>query len=356
MSFGVASTAAEALRTQQASLAQSLVERQFALSPQLAERYGAAGRIKCLEDANFHLSFLAEAVDLGHPEMFADYIAWVKVMLTARGIPPADLVNYLTLLCDVLLEALPAEAGTAAARVVDQSLRELPNMPLEVASFLDPQAPLTPLAHEYLALLQRGERQLACQRILDAAAAGSSVRDIYLGVFQPTQREVGRLWQMNHISVAQEHYFTATTQWVMSRLYPQVFTEGKDIATLVATCVSGNLHELGIRMLADLFEIRGWKTFFLGSNTPTAAVLEMVAQQGAQVLAISATLMPQVTTAQSLIAKLRTDRRFDHVRVLVGGHPFNLSPGLWRKIGADGHARDADEAIELAERLIGVDS
>lgn len=356
MSFGVASTAAEALRTQQASLAQSLVERQFALSPQLAERYGAAGRIKCLEDANFHLSFLAEAVDLGHPEMFADYIAWVQVMLAARGIPPADLVAYLTLLCDVLREALPAEAGIVAARVVDQSLRELPNMPLDVVSFLDPKAPLTPLAHDYLVLLQRGERQLACQRILEAAAAGTSVRDIYLGVFQPAQREIGRLWQMNLISVAQEHYFTATTQLIMSQLYPQVFTEKKDIATLVATCVSGNLHEVGIRMLADLFEIRGWKTFFLGSNTPTAAVLDMVAERGARVLAISATLMPQVTTAKNLIARLRAERRFDHVRVLVGGHPFNIAPELWRKIGADGHARDADEAIELAERLIGVGS
>lgn len=356
MSYGAGHAHAQALRAQQAPLAQTLVERQYALLPQLAERYGKAGRVKCLEDANFHLSFLAEAVELGHPETFVDYIAWVKVMLAARGIPPDDLVGYLTLLCDVLRDGLATEAGAVAAGIVDQSLQALPQLPPSVASFIDQQEPLGQLAQEYLTLLQRGERQLACQQILAAARSGTSVRDIYLGVFQPAQREIGRLWQMNLISVAQEHYFTATTQLIMSQLYPLVFTDKKAKGTLVATCVSGNLHEVGIRMLADLFEMRGWKTYFLGSDTPTTAVLETIAERAAQVLAISATLLPQVQTAQNLIAGLRAERRFDHVRVLVGGHPFNLVPDLWQEIGADGHARDADEAIELAERLMGVDA
>lgn len=356
MSFHLGSDHAQALRARHATLAQDLVERQFARSPQLAERYGTTGRKRCLEDASYHLSYLAETLELGHPAMFADYIAWVKVMLAARRIPPGDLADYLTLMREVLREELSPEAGAAAARIVDRSLQELPQMPLVVASFLDQQAPLAPLAHAYLDLLQRGERQLACQLILAAATAGASVRDIYLEVFQPAQREIGRLWQMNLISVAQEHYFTAATQLIMSRLYPLVFTGMKDGATLVATCVSGNLHEVGIRMLADLFELQGWRTFFLGSNTPTAAVLETVAERGAQVLAVSATLMPQVTTVQNLIAQLREASRFDRVRVLVGGHPFNFAPDLWRQIGADGYARDADEAIALAERLVVVSS
>lgn len=350
--MSAASSHAESLRAQDGALARTLVERQFAQSPQLAARYGAAGRKKCLEDASYHLSFLAQALELGHPEMFADYIAWVKVMLAARGVAPDDLSNYLSLLRDLLQEKLSADAGSAAAGIVEQSLQALPQMPLVVASFLDPQAPLAELASEYVELLQRGERHVASQRVNAAVTAGASVRDLYLEVFQRAQREVGRLWQMNLISVAQEHYFTAATQLIMSQLYPLVFTGKKSIGTLVATCVSGNLHEIGIRMLADLFEMQGWETFFLGSNTPTAAVLETVAERGAHVLAVSATLSSQVGIVHQLIAQLRSERRFDAVRVLVGGYPFNLSPDLWREIGADGHAREADEAIALAERLI----
>ena len=35
---------------------------------------------------------------------------------------------------------------------------------------------------------------------------GISVKDIYLHVFQSSLYEIGRLWQENKITVAQEHY------------------------------------------------------------------------------------------------------------------------------------------------------
>jgi methanogenic corrinoid protein MtbC1 len=33
---------------------------------------------------------------------------------------------------------------------------------------------------------------------------------------------------------------------------------------------------------------------------------------------------------------------------MVGGHPFNVDPALWRTVGADGTAADADAAVALA--------
>jgi methanogenic corrinoid protein MtbC1 len=36
----------------------------------------------------------------------------------------------------------------------------------------------------------------------------------------------------------------------------------------------------------------------------------------------------------------------------VGGYPFNVMPALWRKIGADGYAADAEGAVEIGNRLI----
>jgi methanogenic corrinoid protein MtbC1 len=38
--------------------------------------------------------------------------------------------------------------------------------------------------------------------------------------------------------------------------------------------------------------------------------------------------------------------------ILVGGYPFNVAPGLWKKIGADACAGDAQEAVEVATRLL----
>ncbi|MNW13168.1 hypothetical protein D3C71_2110430 [compost metagenome] len=39
--------------------------------------------------------------------------------------------------------------------------------------------------------------------------------------------------------------------------------------------------------------------------------------------------------------------------MLVGGYPFNLVPDLWRTVGADAFAPGAEEAIAIAEGLIG---
>ncbi|MDA1305732.1 MAG: B12-binding domain-containing protein [Acidobacteria bacterium] len=61
---------------------------------------------------------------------------------------------------------------------------------------------VTSLALTYLDALRQGDRQRAGRLVLDAVAAGTSVKDIYLGVFQPAQYEVGRLWERNEISVA----------------------------------------------------------------------------------------------------------------------------------------------------------
>jgi methanogenic corrinoid protein MtbC1 len=343
---------AEALRTRQADLAGVLVERQFERHPELAARYGAIGRQRCLEDAQFHLSFLAQAVQLERAEIFGEYIAWAKVMLSRRGIPAEDLARHLALLREILVAELPGEVSAFAAQAIDRCLVAMPQMPLEIPSFLDSAAPLADLARDYLGLLLRGDRQRASQRILAAAQSGTPVRLIYLEVFQRAQREVGLLWQTNEITVAQEHYCTAATQMIMSQLYPLIFTGEKSSGTLVATSVAGDLHEIGVRMVSDLFEMDGWNTYYLGASTPAPAIVQALVERRAQILAISATLAFHVAAVQSLVAQVRASAACRAVKILVGGYPFNLTPGLWREIGADGHARDADAAIALARRLV----
>ena len=136
---------------------------------------------------------------------------------------------------------------------------------------------------------------------------------------------------------------------VMSQLYPFLFTGERKDRRLVAACVPGELHEIGARMVADFFEMEGWDTFFLGANTPTESILEMVAQQHVPLLAISATMTFHVEKVRDLIAATR--RSGLPVRILVGGYPFNHAVNLWKNVGADGCARDAQGAVALAEGL-----
>ena len=76
-------------------LARELTERHFAAHPELRERYGAIGQVRCLEDAHYHLRYLAESLRHDQPALFCDYVSWAKVMLEARIVPARDLVSIL---------------------------------------------------------------------------------------------------------------------------------------------------------------------------------------------------------------------------------------------------------------------
>ena len=101
-------------------------------------------------------------------------------------------------------------------------------------------------------------------------------------------------------------------------------------------------------MVGDFFEMAGWDTYFCGANTPHAAVVQSVVERAADVLAVSATMGYHLHVVQDLIEAVRADPRCARVRVLVGGHPFTVDPALWRTVGADGTAADADAAVALA--------
>src|SRR5580704_14597423 len=145
-------------------------------------------------------------------------MGWAKVVLAAHGVGTEDVEGNLVCLRDVLGERLPVGTGEAVAPYIQDALQALPEAPTALRSFLDGEDALSELARQYLQALLRAERHEASRLILDAVQAGVAVCDLYLQVFQRCQREVGRLWQLKQVTVAQEHYCTAATQLVLSQL------------------------------------------------------------------------------------------------------------------------------------------
>ena len=106
---------------------------------------------------------------------------------------------------------------------------------------------------------------------------------------------------MNEVSVAQEHFCTAATQLIMSQLYPHIFATVKTGRCLVATAVGGELHEIGVRMMADFLEMEGWDTYYLGGNMPAESIVRSLKDRHADVVAISATISSRVSKVTELI-------------------------------------------------------
>ena len=203
----------------------------------------------------------------------------------------------------------------------------------------------------YLAAVQDGNRRRAYEIVERALAAGLGLHAIYLDVFQPTLREIGRLWQDNRISVAQEHLATAITLSAMLRLSGE--TElGESGRTLIAACSESERHEIGLRMLCDFLDLEGWDTIFLGPSVPAESLEQMVRDRKPDVVALSASIAPHIPQLRRTIASVRAAAGAKQPVFLVGGRAFLGQPQLAMQVGADITAQDAAEAVaQLRERF-----
>lgn len=335
------------------ALATRITQLHFANHPELLQRYSAAGKERCFEDAVFHLEFLIEALKIDHRELYGNYILWAAAMLEHRNIPKSDLENNLQYLLQALQDELGADFPEQIESFIGHAREKLAQKAITASSSITEENPLKDEARRYLKYLLNGERKKARASIDELVQKGTDIKDIYQYIFQPTQYEVGHLWQCNKITVAHEHYCTAATQLIMSGLYPYIFSTQRIGKTMVACSIAGELHELGIRMVTDFFELAGWDTYYLGANMPDTHLQQAAAEHRANLLAISVTLPTHVSTAAALIKQIKNNPDHSELTILVGGYPFLQHPDLWEKIGADGFAGNANQAIAVAEQLTG---
>ncbi|TXT56350.1 MAG: B12 binding domain protein [Promethearchaeota archaeon] len=331
--------------------AEEIAAKIYEYMPELKARYSLAQREASLQDTIYHLEYLAHSILLNNPEIFGNYIYWVRNVLESRNIPKECLNIAVKAIQEVLSKYFSEDNFEVILHSIEEAKKQFSKpLPLQ-ESFLKPDNPDYDLAKAYLEHVLNGRRNKARDLIINSVDNVLSIKRIFINVFQPVQREIGRLWETNKISVAQEHYCTALTQMIISELYPHIFREEKNGLTLVSACVGGELHELGIRMVTDYFELNGWNTHYLGANTPIESIVDTVLKYKADLLAISATMSTHILEVQKLINQIRNTPAKD-IKIMVGGYPFNLFEKLWQKVGANAYAADAETAVKVATSLI----
>jgi hypothetical protein len=118
-------SSAERLLRDKEDLARAITDRLYRERPDLLDRYGAAGREKCLQDMRYNLEHLAPSVALGEPALFAGYARWLGGLLSARGIPTGDVTRSLVLTRAAIAERFPAEEAAAVVPALEAGLAEL---------------------------------------------------------------------------------------------------------------------------------------------------------------------------------------------------------------------------------------
>ena len=177
------------------------------------------------------------------------------------------------------------------------------------------------IAVQLLAFLISGERDDARKLILDAYDAGVTVEDLFDDVFQPVLYETGEKWETGELAVGQEKEISFFLRDLIAQIGARSQTEAESTGpTVIAACVEGESHELGLRMIATLLRAHGYTVYYLGPNVSPAFLVERIAVRQPDAVLIGVALSENlVSLNQSLLAIREASELLEKPLVIVGG-------------------------------------
>ena len=198
------------------------------------------------------------------------------------------------------------------------------------------------MVERFLGFLRDGRPAHVAEEVERLTLSGLSSRSIYLRVFAPALVKIGSLWEEGVISVAEEHLATALVRAQMARLAPLPPQLPSMSGRVVLAAVPGELHAVGLRMVADFLEGDGWEVADLAQSTPRDDLVRFVRMRRPHVVGLSCGLIDHLGEAAAVVRALRSLP--DTPVVLVGGSSLAHDPAAAGAIGADVVAKDAQEA------------
>jgi methanogenic corrinoid protein MtbC1 len=342
---------AEELRTQRENIAVRMTEVFLDRHPDWLTRFGNAARIRGLEDARFHIDFLAGAVQSGSASAFDNYALWTARVLDARGIEPHFLIENLQQAGTELRSTLDAEDSATIQRFIDGACTVIRTAGPVATGSTDPNDEFAADLNLYIEAVLGGHRTAALNVALELLRRGLSVPDVYTRLLQAALYEVGRRWELNEISVSTEHMATAITQFVVSHLYLHLDIPDRKHGNAIVTGVQGELHQLGANMVADVLEADGWNVRFLGTQMPHNEIMKAVEEHEPRLIGISTTMLFNLSHVADLVELIRASSGVD-TRIIVGGGAFRHNNGAWRDVGADGLGRDLRQTVDMVRALM----
>jgi methanogenic corrinoid protein MtbC1 len=191
-----------------------------------------------------------------------------------------------------------------------------------------------PLVVALLAGCEQNVRRI----VLSARDSGCDLARISTELIEPALAQIGEMWIRQEISIAEEHLATSLVTRAVSFLGDASKARRSGAPRIVFACLSGEFHELGIRIVSEVAREAGWDAEELGSNVPREALTSFLADRKPQAVGISVSLASHLPECAETIRRCR--KACPSAKILVGGRIFRADPDLGALLDADFVAPD----------------
>ena len=159
--------------------------------------------------------------------------------------------------------------------------------------------------------------------------------------------ESGELW-LPHLVLGAEAMEAAIK--VLEAHMARSELESTSKGTVVIGTVEGDIHDLGLRIVASMLRANGFTVHDLGCDTSSLTFISKAREVDADIIALSSLMTTTMPFMRDVIDALNSAGLRERYKVLVGGGPVTRE---WAQaIGADGYAEDAAEAVRVAKKLL----
>jgi methanogenic corrinoid protein MtbC1 len=311
--------------------------------------FGPAGRDACREDVAFHLEFLRPVLEFGILQPMVDYLLWLDSVLVSRAIPSEHLALSLDLLAEFFQQHMAPVAGAKVVAALVAARGQFTTANGTVQQYPPEAPPAWPEADAFEAALLTGDHRAALAIMNTCLDNKGSLVEFEMHVIQPALYRIGEKWQNNQVTVAQEHLASAIVQTVMTGGLLRSAPPPALNKRVLLACVEGNNHAIGLRMVADAFQLSGWDVQYLGANVPLRSLMTQIGTWKPDLVGLSVSFPQQLHAVKAAIALMV--EHFGNARppVIVGGLAINRFRQLADAVGADTCGTNAQTAVTQAE-------
>lgn len=207
---------------------------------------------------------------------------------------------------------------------------------------------------EFTRLVVEEQGDVAVAYVEALRALGTPLEALYLGLIAPTARRLGELWEADLCDFTEVTVGLWRLQQVLRGLGPAFRAENGEPSNgrrVMLVPSPGEQHVLGVMILGDYFRRAGWDVW----GEPVTAledIRSVIRREWFDVIGISVGCEVRIEALATQILAIRGISRNGDIAVLVGGPLFVQYPDLAERVGADGTAKDAVGAVEVARGLV----
>ena len=139
---------------------------------------------------------------------------------------------------------------------------------------------------------------------------------LYEEIFKKSLYRIGEMWEYNKISTAVEQMATSITEGLMNELFYEIVSMEGINKKIVIACVENEEHQVGGKMVADIFEKNSWDTHYLGANTSMNELLGFCDLVKPDLVCLSLSIYANV---QFLLKEIQGIRAVTNIPILIGG-------------------------------------